>query len=222
MRPTSSFAGALGVAAALLAIAASSASAALPEFTPPFPKNMSATSGASTLETVGGMKIECAADTAGGAVTAPQSGTISLTFTGCELVLASGKVPCTTPGTPPETIVTPPLPAQLGYMSHTPTKAVVGLQIGSGEVIFAEFDCINKVTVRGSIIGKITPINKLVKPLPKHFTLAFKQAKGVQKPKQFEGGPPTFFATSFGGPYEESGLTSKELLGFSEPVMIIA
>ena len=77
-----------------------------------------------------------------------------MTFTGCELVLATGKVPCTTPGTPPETIVTAPLPAVLGYITHTPTKSVVGLQIGNGELVFAEFDCINKVTCGGRSSAK--------------------------------------------------------------------
>lgn len=207
---------------AALAIATASASAAPPEFTPPFPKAFTATSGLTTLETVSLMKIECAADTAAGAITAPESGTISLKFTGCELVLPTGKIPCTSAGQPPETILTGPLPAQLGYITHTPLKTYVGLQVGVGEALFAEFVCANRVIVRGAIIGKISPINKVVKPLPAHFTLAFKQAKGKQKPRNFEGGPLNFFATSFGGPFEESGLTSKELVGFSEPVQIIA
>ena len=76
--------------------------------------------------------------------------------------------------------------------------------------------------VVGSVIGKVTPVNKLIKP-PGHFTLKFTQSGGVQKPTHFEAGPIDVPSTSFsGGPFAESGLASSETLTFPVPMMIAA
>ena len=76
--------------------------------------------------------------------------------------------------------------------------------------------------VTGSVIEKITPVNKLVKP-PAGFNLKFTQAKGKQKPPKFELGPVDVLETSInGGPIEESGLMSTDLLTFAAPLEIKA
>jgi hypothetical protein len=210
------------VALALLAIgacSAASASAALPEFAP-FPAPFTAKSGATTLETVKGAQITCVADSGGGEVTGPKTGSIKLVFTGCELVTLA--LPCNTPGVPPGEIITPSLLMTLDYISIEPKKEVgIDLSTATGGPLM-EFMCgALKVTVAGSVIGKITPINKVVKP-PAHFVLKFAQAAGKQKPMKFAGGPIDVPMTSFGGPFVESGLASSETLAFPIAMVIAA
>jgi hypothetical protein len=205
---------------AVSAYTAASASAALPEFSGPLPAPFGAKSGVTTLETVKGAKITCAADTGGGEVSGPKTGTIKLTLTGCEFVTLA--LPCNTPGVPPGEIITGSLLMTLDYISLEPKKEVgIDLSIPTGAPLL-EFVCgALKVTVAGSVIGKITPINKLVKP-PAHFVLKFMQAAGKQKPMKFAGGPIDVPMTSFGGPFVESGLASSDTLAFPVPLTIVA
>jgi hypothetical protein len=200
--------------------ATATAALALPEWSPPYPKPMSIASGPTTLESVSGEKIECVADTGSGEVTSPMTGNATIILSGCERVLATGKLPCHTPGLPPEQIgITAPM--RLGYIVHTPVKTVVGLDLGS-DTLLASFVCAEtKVVVKGSVIGKLTPVNKPVKA-GKPFTLKFKQSKGHQKPLAFEAEPPDFPEVSFGGPFESAGLASTEKITFAEPVTVLA
>ncbi len=207
------------VTAATLA-ATATAALALPEWSPPYPKSLSISSGPSTLESVSGEKIECVADAGTGEVTGPMTGSAKIVLSGCERVLATGKVPCNTPGVPPEEIVIA-APTRLGYIVHTPTSTVVGLDIGNDNLL-ASFVCgETRVLLQGSMIGKLTPVNKPVKP-GKPFVLKFTQAKGHQKPTGFEAEPPDFPMISFGGPFEPAGLKSTEKITFAEPVVIVA
>src|ERR1700680_1034994 len=101
---------------AMLALSAgvtASASAALPEFTGPFPTPFTSKSGITTLETVKKAVITCKADKGSGEVTGPKSGTMKITFTGCEFVTIG--VVCNSTGVPPGEIVTAPLVMTLGY-----------------------------------------------------------------------------------------------------------
>jgi hypothetical protein len=209
----------LAVTAATVA-ATATAALALPEWSPPYPKTMSITSGPTTLESVSGTKIECVADTGSGEVTSPMTGSATIILSGCEQVLATGKLPCHTPGLPPEDIgIT--APTRLGYIVHTPVTTEVGLDLGSPTVLTSFVCAETKVTVKGSVIGKLTPVNKVVKA-GKPFALKFKESKGHQKPLAFEAEPPNFLEISFGGPFESAGLASAEKIKFAEPVTIIA
>ncbi len=214
----------LAIFAASAATAASAS--ALPEWSGPFPKPLTSSSGVSKLETKAGMLVECVADTNEGEVTGPNTALVKVRYTGCELVLATGKIPCMTPGAAPEEIVTFPLVGTLGYITHTPTKTQVGLDLSDPAAgLIAKFVCRETtVEVVGSVIGKITPINKFVKPAPAgHFTLKFNGKKGKQKPAKFEGEPEDTLSASFGGgPFEPADLVSTDLVSFFEPVKIIA
>jgi hypothetical protein len=207
--------------AALVALSASitaSADAALPEFTT-FPVTFTSKSGVTVLETVKKATIRCTADTGGGEVTGPKTGTIKITFTGCEFVTLG--VPCNTVGVPPGTIVTTTLLMTLGYINGPKKEVGIDLSTATGGPLM-EFTCAGlTVTVTGSAIGKITPVNKVIAP-PGHFALRFTQAAGKQKPTKFEAEPTDVLFTSFGGPTQESGLSSPELIGFSAPMMIAA
>jgi hypothetical protein len=57
---------------------------------------------------------------------------------------------------------------------------------------------------------------------PGHFSLRFTQAGGKQKPTKFEAAPTDVLFTSFGGPSQESGLSSPEVVSFPVPMMVVA
>jgi hypothetical protein len=220
---------ALFVSLLATAIAATTADAALPEFSPPFAKSFVSEGGVSVLETVGKDKIECAAEKDFGEVTSPKEGVDTIILTGCKITIPGAILPCKTETAAPEEIVTKTLPLTLGYITHTALKTIVGVELGKGEAPIAFIECAGaaaplKVLVIGSFIGKIGPIKKPVKPFPAgHFTLTFGQAKGKQKPKHFEGAPPDLFLTMIGGgPFEETGFSSKDSVGFPETVTIAA
>ena len=200
--------------------ATATAALALPEWSPPYPKTMSIASGPTTLESVSGEKIECVADTGSGEVTSPMTGSAKIILSGCERVLPTGKIPCQTPGLPPEEIAITAA-TRLGYIVHTPVKTEVGLDLDNGNLLTSFVCGETRVLVKGSVIGKLTPLNKPVKA-GKPFTLKFKQAKGHQKPLAFEAEPPDFPEISFGGPFESAGLSSTEKITFAEPVTVIA
>jgi hypothetical protein len=208
--------------AALVALSAgmtASAAAAPPEFTGPFPTPFTSKSGVTVLETVKKATITCTADTGSGEVTGPKTGTMTITFTGCEFVTLG--VMCNTVGVPPGTIVTAPLLTALGYINGPKKEVGVDLSTATGGPLM-EFTCAGlRVTVAGSVIGKITPVNKVVAP-PGHFSLRFTQAAGKQKPTKFEAQPTDVLFTSFGGPSQESGLSSPDVVSFPGPMTIVA
>ncbi len=203
---------------AISAVMAGSTSAALPEFTGPFPKTFTSTSKGSLLETVGGKKTKCTADTNFGELTGPQNGSMTIIFTGCKL----NKVPCNTPGLVPETIATNPLSMKIYYINKAKKQVGIDLVQAAGAP-FLEYGCGSATLARvvGSVIGRITPINKLVTP-SETFKLKFAQALGIQKISNLEGGPIDVLETSFGGPFETTGLASTDLILFGEPVKLIA
>jgi hypothetical protein len=204
----------LGTSAALV----TSASAALPEFTAPFPKTFTATSKGSLLETVGGKKTKCSADSGFGEITGPQNGFFTIIFTGCKL----NKVPCNTPGLVPGAIATNLLSMKMYYINKAKKEVGIDMVEAAG-LPFLEYGCGTAVLARvqGSVIGKIKPKNKLVTP-SETFKLVFKQSLGIQEVSNLEGGPIDILETSFGGPFETTGLKSTDQILFGEPVTPIA
>lgn len=194
------------------AIVSASACAALPEFSGPFPKSVTSKSGIALIETVGGAKASCQAGTNTGEVTGPKTGTTILRLTGC--VVLSFK--CTSPGAAEGEIVSNPLSITLGYINKALLDVGVSLESATGGPI-AEFKCGPvDVTETGSLIGRITPIDKVVKA-GKPFKLKFTQRKGKQKPNKFEGGPiDVLMASVDGGPPEEAGVSTKVELTLNE------
>lgn len=203
---------------ATIAATATSASAALPEFSGPFNKTFTSTSKTSVLETVGGIAVKCTADTNFGEITGPQTGFVTIIFTGCKL----GKVPCNTPGAAPGVIATATLSMKVNYINKAKKEVGIDLVEAAGAP-FLSYGCgpVLRGVVIGSVIGRITPINKLVTP-SETFILKFAQAIGVQKPLKLEGAPIDVLETSFGGPFEQTGLSSTDLILFGEPVTLIA
>jgi hypothetical protein len=207
----------LFAAFAIAAVASASASAALPEFGGPFPKPFTSKSKKSTFETVKGTKVTCTVDTNAGEITGPKTGTVTVRFTGCR----SSGLPCQSKGAAPEEIVTNVLSMTLGYISKAKKEVGIDLSSPTGAPL-VEFECAGfPVQIRGSVIGRITPVNKKVTP-PKPFLLKFAQTGGKQKITKFEAGPISVLEGSFGGPFEEVGFASTDELTFAEVVEIKA
>ena len=144
---------------------------------------------------------------------------MKITFSGCEFVTLG--LVCNSVGVPPGEIVTAPLVVTLGYINGPKKEAGIDLSTATGGPLM-EFVCAGlRVLVDGSVIGKVTPVNKVVTP-PAHFSVRFTQTAGKQKPPKFEGEPPDVLSTSFGGPFAESGLSSPEEVSFPIPWMIAA
>jgi hypothetical protein len=194
------------------------ASAALPEFTAPFPKTFTSTSKGSLLETTGGKKTKCSADSSFGEITGPQNGVMTMIFTNCKL----NKVPCNTPGLVPGSIATNLLSMKIYYINKAKKEVGIDLVEAAGAP-FLEYGCGSAVfaRVQGSVIGKVKPKNKLVTP-SETFKLVFKQSLGIQEISNLEGGPIDILETYFGGPFETTGLRSTEHILFGEPVTLIA
>ncbi len=208
---------------AVLAVAATTASvaaAALPEFTPPFPNMFTSTSKATTLETVGKTKLKCTADTNKGEVTGPSTALVTISFTGCAIVHGPR---CQSPNGVAGEIITDGLLGTLGYISRVPKEVGLDLSTATGAPL-AVFFCGEDVTgeITRSVIGKITPINKVIKPSG-HATLKFAQKAGHQAVTMFLGGPLDVPFLKLGlAPSEEAGLSSSDKIVFASPVMIVA
>jgi hypothetical protein len=207
--------------AALIAagLSTATAQAALPEFVPGAGVPFTATSGKSTLETASKLKVKCTADTATGTTTGSKTLSMAITFTGC----VTGVAPCTSPGAAAGEIETTVLSGLLGYTVNPEVKEVgIDLSSPTGAPI-AEYVCGPALhgVVSGSVIGQITPVNTLLAP-PKHFTLKFKQKKGLQQITHLFAEPLDVLGTTFGGPTFLTGLTSKDTIKFAAAVEIKA
>jgi hypothetical protein len=209
------------VALATCAIATTAALATPPEFSPPFPNPFTSTSAATTLQTVGKVKVMCKADTNKGEVTGPGAALVRISFTGCTTTAVAG-VLCQSPNGAPGEIVTELLLGTLGYVSGVPLEVGLDLSNPTGGPLAVFFCGALKGEVFGSVIGRVTPLNKVVKP-GAHVTLKFAQKAGHQAITMFLGGPVDVPLTKLsGGPLEESGLASTDKLTFAAPIVIIA
>ncbi len=212
-------AGSLGTAVLLSLLVATAATAALPEFSGPFPKVFTSKGSKISVETASRIKATCSAATNTGEVTGPNTGTVEIRLTGCGV----STFKCTSAGAAEGEIVTNTLIATLGYLNAA--KKEVGLDNSappaSGQ--FAEFSCAGvKVVVTGSVIGKVAPVNKLVKA-SKPFKVKFKQSKGKQKQTKFETGEEDVLSGSVnGGKSEGAGLNLSDQVIFTTSVEIKA
>jgi len=213
----------LAAATAAFAVGAGSAAAAPPEFSPPFPNPLTSTSKATVLETVTKKRLTCKADTNSGEVTGPATALVRLTLTGCTSTAAPG-VPCQSPNAKAAgEIVTEQLIGTLGYIREAPKEVGLDLSNPTGGPMIVFF-CGAAVSgeVRGSVIGKITPINKVIKP-GAHEVLKFTQKAGHQTVMMLMGGPIDVPMTKYGaGPLEESGLSATDIFTFAAPIVIVA
>jgi hypothetical protein len=198
------------------------ASAAPPEFSPPFPNPFTSASKATTLETIGKVRVKCTASTDSGMVTGPKTLSVRIDFTSCTTT-AVAEVLCQSPNGAPGEIQTELLLGQLGYVTAPPAP-VVGLDLSNptGGPMIVFFCGSLKGEVLGSVIGRVAPLNKVVKP-GAHVSVKFTQKAGHQAITMLLGGPLDVPLTRLGGgPLEESGLAFSDALTFAAPITIIA
>jgi len=202
----------------LIAVTAASAVAAPPEFTGPFPDPYTGTSKVTKIETVGKQTVTCTGDKVKGQITGPASAEVQIDLTGCTTSVVAG-VECNSPNGLPGEIQTEVLIGLLGYTNPETKEVGIDLMNPTGGPM-AVFFCGAAVTGKlyGSVIGKVTPINKLGKGL--HLTFAEKAGK--QHFMNLFGGPPDFPMMTLGGPLEPAGIASGEALKLAVPTAIVA
>jgi hypothetical protein len=157
---------ALVAASAIGAVAATSASAAKPEWL----QNKAALTGkvkfeassnTGKLETANGTQLNCSGDSAKGEIEGSKAASnVSVTFTGCEE--ATGfKAKCQSAGEPAGTIKSELVSGELVYVDAAKTKVGLLLKGTGGSKVFAVFTCAFgvTVTVSGEVIGEVTPLN---------------------------------------------------------------
>jgi hypothetical protein len=190
----------LGLAvAAMLAFAAmstASASASYPEFVPSeggFPVPFEATGGEGVLETVAGRTVTCAsgASEGGNILEEPAKQVeVKVIFEGCTASGPFGAAwTCTSSGAAAGEIKTVLLNGQYNYPKVQAGKAVLLRLWPAVGTEFTSFTCKGiflsiTLTVRGSVIGEIDPINTQTS----EFSLVYDQTEGVQKHTEFLNG----------------------------------
>lgn len=141
------------------------------------------------------LTVTCESSYDRGTITGKKTGTVEVRFKKCS---AAGHE-CQNQGAGTEEIKTSLLFMKLGFIKGVaPVEVGVSLEPAEGELL-AEFTCAigegEVVKVRGSVIGKITPINMLTNK----FTLEFIEAGGEQVPTKFEGKAKDTLEASLGG-----------------------
>jgi hypothetical protein len=156
--------------------------------------------GRATLQSAGGTKVICAAESASGAYSATKGVTgVQVQFSGCE----SGGHKCSTPGLTEGDLETKTLEGALGWEAEAERKVALDLYPVGKTGAFMEYRCAGgaAVTLTGSVLVPVTADRILVTT-----TLKYAASKGKQKPERLEGEPPDVLTDSLSG--EALGLSA--------------
>jgi hypothetical protein len=186
-------------------------------------KGLTFSSGTVTLEAANKSKLVCPHSAGSGEYTGVKSATVTITLTGC--THGASKESCQSAGAAAGEIVTGTLEGKLGFIQYEFKEATpftsVGLDLTHQPSLFTA-ECGTAKTplsVSGSVIGKLTPLDKTVPA----FAVAFAQSAGKQEPEQFEGGPKSTLSEIFGsGSPEAAGLASKAKITNQEALAVKA
>jgi hypothetical protein len=184
-------------------------------------RKFSGSGGTAKLETPSKTRVICSGLASSGEYTGTKTATATLHFTGCEL---AGSGPCQSAGAATGEVVTGALAAELGLI-HSEFKegvastsagldlkrqpSLLNAECGAGKV---------SLSVTGSVIGQITPVDKMTSA----FTLKFSQSAGKQVPEQFEGGVKDTLTVHLGSGTEAAGLASSSKLANEEKLAVKA
>lgn len=165
------------------------------------------TSTAVTLETAGKAKVSCKASQGQGEYTGTKTATLGLKLTGC--TLASSKESCQSGGAAAGEISVAGLSAKLGFIQDVSEGTEIHVSLGwdlqrEPSIVSAECGAAKSaLLVTGSVIGPISPIDKMVSA----YTVKFSATGAKQSPESFEEMPKdTLSAALGGGPSEPAGL----------------
>jgi hypothetical protein len=161
-------------------------------------------SGASTLETASGVQVACNKDIGQGEATGPKAiSQFTIKFKECS---SSGHA-CGSSGT----ITTNHLQGTMGYISKAAKEVGLDLASEAAGGLLMEFSCeggVANVKVRGSVIGKATPVNTPTSMYSVTFALT---KKGKQNITKLEGEAEDVLETSKeGGAFEGSALETTD------------
>jgi Glycine rich protein len=175
----------------------------------PFTKaSFALTNGPATFKTaVSKTTISCVENTITGEYTAVQSATLNIAFSECKVLGPFGGQ-CTGEKASPGEIISAPLEAEFGLTDGATSPPSVGWRIHpvSGEEVLS-FQCGGThVSVTGSVIAAMTPVNKM----SGSFKLNFSGSGGIQKPESFEGGEKRFLTLETALATEQVGLTMND------------
>jgi hypothetical protein len=154
------------------------------------------------LETVNGERVECSGVKATGEYTSAKTVSVNSTFTGCEAERFGLTAPCTSPGAGSGEVVDSPLEGVVGLIKKEslPTSSTAGIDLSAPSGKIAEIECgpffgiTGKIVVTGSVIHQVNTNKMLLEETEK-----FSQSKGLQKPENFDGGPPDVLESSLNG-----------------------
>ena len=197
-------------------LAASSASA-FPLFAGQTPNSGSKglTIKTTTFETVGGHKIACPSYEDNYQIISTEVMRLNVSLYTCT---AKG-APCNNSSVG---VIILSLQGSLGYLNRAKREVGVRFRNANGSSEFVRVFCGGLgESIYGGVIGKISPVDKVVIP-PAHFTLALKQANGMQALTAFEGGGTETLSTVFdGGAEEATGLSFGAALSFEHEEAVV-
>lgn len=174
------------------------------------PKPISLSSGTATLS--------CQNESGTGAYEEPKAvGSVRLVFTECEL----GGSRCHSAGAAEGEVASATLGGGLGWREEAGNDVGLELRAASEGESFLEATCgSNVVSVKGAVIGWITPVNNMSGT----FNLKFKTSKGKQVPEQFDevGAAARVLEMRVGaeGAYETAALAFESVLSNHEELEI--
>jgi hypothetical protein len=184
-------------------------------------KKFTGTGEATTLETVGKVKIECTASSFAGEYTGAKTATVTITFVGCTNSVTKKLCGSTVKEGEFET---QPLEGEIGFIKDV-TPIVAGLDLKKAPLV-ATFECgklpeaVTLGTLEGSVIGALKRFNRMVEEQ----SLTYKALGGKQVPEQFEGGTKDTLTmklvTGLTTTTEEAGLKAKVEIANEEPMEI--
>jgi alpha-tubulin suppressor-like RCC1 family protein len=172
-----------------------------------------------TLMTVGHPTIKCLAANFSGEWTGPKTASVNVEFQACTNAAGAQCTTVTNPNNKSEILLKGVL-GELGFIHYEAVEgkvvSVVGLDLKPyppGNPSLAEYECTGsseKGHLEGSVIGKLTPINKMTTAQK---LLYYATKAGEQHPEQFQFGPKDTLTTSFteGLPEESKGSGASSL-----------
>jgi len=178
------------------------------------PLTFTLSSGKTTMETAGKLKVECTEGTGSGKFTKLRVGTMTTEFHGCK----SSGVACQTAGAKAETIVAT---GGVELVDLEKAKLTLGVKFAPAELSIECSSLKITIKVKGSVIGEATGVES--GKATKTGTVLFKQEKGKQTIKEChltkktcEGKKFQLEASVSGKAFEEAGVENEEKLTFAE------
>jgi hypothetical protein len=176
-----------------------------------------------TLEGVGGAKVECKKSKGAGEYTGAKTLTDTITLTGCSL--ASSHQSCQSTGASAGEVKTNQLSGTLGFIEDKsgPSDELlvsVGVDLSNGTALAAA-ECggqVEPLTVTGSVIGSIGKLDKMTEAL----TLTNTQSSGKQSPEAFEEASNDTLSATLGSGAEQAGLAGKQKIKNEEKLEVKA